>query len=326
MRFPQPAVQTVPVAQNPILPAPSQDPQVSFFEGRYYYCESTAEGIFLRVSADFLTFAHAPRIRIWQPSRRGLCSKSIWAPELHFFDGRPYVYFAADDGRNENHRMWVLEGKSDSPLGDYHAPRRLETSGWAIDGTVLTGGSGERYFVWSGWAGRKDGQQNLYLARMASPTKLSSRRVLLTTPTQTWERGGMPICEGPQILQRNGRTFIVYSASASWTSEYCLGLLVHEGGSFTDPKAWRKMGPIFSSNEHALGVGHCGFLQTPSGEDWLFYHAKQTRAHGWTDREVRAQLHSWTVDGLPDLGSPVPRDRPIWRPSAKPDRLLGLAS
>ena len=310
---------------NPILPAPSQDPQVSYFEGRYYYCESTAEGIFLRVAEDFLSFAHAPRICVWKPLRRGPCSKNIWAPELHFIDGRPYIYFAADDGKNANHRMWAIEGRSADPLGDYRSPTRFETSGWAIDGTVLEN-SGERFFVWSGWAGRQDGQQNLYMARMASPTKLASERVLLTMPTEDWERHAMPICEGPQILQRGGRTFIVYSASASWTSEYCLGLMVHEGGALDDPRGWRKVGRIFSSNEHAVGVGHCGFLQTPEGEDWLFYHAKQSRKNGWGDREVRAQLHAWTEDGLPHLGEPVPRDRAVWRPSRVSGASLRLAS
>ena len=31
--------------------------------------------------------------------------------------------------------------------------------------------------------------------------------------------------EGPQILVRGGRVFVVYSAAGSWTDHYCLGLL-----------------------------------------------------------------------------------------------------
>lgn len=243
-------------------------------------------------------------------------ARNLWAPELHRIDGRFYIYFAADDGHNPNHRMWVLAADTNDPDGRYSLVSRLETERWAIDGTVLDAGSGDRFFVWSGWPGQRNGQQNLYLARMKSPVELDRKRVLLTTPDQPWERKGMPICEGPQVLRRNGRTFIVYSASGSWTEDYCLGLLTHSGGDMTDPATWRKVGPIFAKNEHALGVGHCTFVTTPDErEDWIVYHAKTSRRHGWSDREVRAQRFGWTAMGSPLLGEPVSPALPQSRPN-----------
>lgn len=300
-------------ASNPILPAPSQDPHITPFQGSYYYCESTAEGIFLRVARDFLALGRSPQVRVWSPPKRGPVSQNIWAPELHVIDGRCYIYFAADDGNNAHHRMWVLAAQTEDPLGPYRLAGSLETSGWAIDGTVLTDARGALYFVWSGWPGRKDGQQNLYISRMADPLRLVGPRVLLSTPDRSWERNGMPICEGPQVLRRGGKTFIVYSASASWTADYCLGLMVNESGNLLDPSAWKKVGQVFGSNEHAWGVGHCGFLETPQGEDWIFYHAKTRRRPGWGDREVRAQTFSWNAQGLPVFGEPAPRSRPLKR-------------
>lgn len=260
----------------------------------------------MRSAANFADFASAPRHRVWAPPRRGPMSRNLWAPELHRLDGRCYIYFAADDGRNANHRMWVLAANSDDPTGAYTLSGQLETGGWAIDGTVLSAGPGERLLVWSGWPAKRNGQQNLYLARMNSPFELSGPRVLLTSPDHAWERRGLPICEAPQILQRNGRTFIVYSASGSWTEDYCLALLTHTGGDFTDPSAWRKTGPIFCKNEHALGVGHCGFVTTPDArEHWILYHAKTSRKPGWSDREVRAQRFTWSSAGVPIFGAPV---------------------
>ncbi len=41
----------------------------------------------------------------------------------------------------------------------------------------------------------------------------------------------MPICEGPQILRRNGKLFLIYSASGSWTEDYCLGMLINRSGT-----------------------------------------------------------------------------------------------
>ena len=298
---------------NPICE--QADPWFLQYQGHYLACFSETNHAISVQMSDRLTALGKKHI-VWTTPPIGPTSDEAWAPELHLLDGRWYIYFAADDGENKNHRMFVLAGKTSDPLGEYSSPVELQTEGWAIDGTILANHSGERFFVWSGWAGCSDGQQNLYISRMASPVELAGSRVLLTTPDQPWERQGMPICEGPQILTRGGKTFIVYSASASWTADYCLAMLVHEGGDLTDATAWQKTAPIFTSNEHAWGVGHCGFLQTPEGENWLFYHAKTSRRAGWTDREVRAQPYSWTHDGMPKLNAPVPRHRPLWRTSA----------
>jgi GH43 family beta-xylosidase len=116
----------------------------------------------------------------------------------------------------------------------------------------------------------------------------------------------MAICEGPQILQRNGRVFIVYSASGSWTEDYCLGLIELTGRDPLHRSSWEKHGCVFRKTEHVWGLGHCSFVQSPDGtEDWIVYHAKSKRKKGWTDRNVRAQKFTWTEDGLPSFGEPV---------------------
>ena len=288
-----------------LIPAPAQDPHVHFHAGHYYYTESSPSGIFVRVAKDFRSFGSASRRRVWTPPSRGPVSRNLWAPELHFIDGRHYIYFAADDGDNARHRLWILGALSDNPAGDYTLLGSFETQGWAIDGTTFTDAVGHRYLVWSGWPGDRDGCQNLYVARMKSPCELATPRVLLASPDQLWERHAMPICEGPQILQRAGRTFLIYSASGSWTPHYCLGLLEHTGGDVLDSHHWRKHGCVFAPDEHALGVGHCGFATTQDGEDWILYHAKTSRRPGWQDREVRAQPFSWTATGLPHFASPL---------------------
>ena len=274
-------------------------------QSRYYYCESSASGIYLRVASDFLDFASASRHRVWSPPSRGPVAHNLWAPELHFIDGRFYIYFAADDGDNPNHRMWVLAAQTSDPLGDYELVGMLDCGGWAIDGTTFVDQLGARYFVWSGWPGATDGRQNLYIARMKSPVEIDGNPVLLAAPQHEWESRGMPICEGPQILQRNGRTFLVYSASGSWTEHYCLGLIEHLGGDMLDAATWWKHDCAFRPNDAGYGIGHCGFTQDRDGRDWLIYHAKTTRRSGWVDREVRAQPFSWSMAGLPEFGEPL---------------------
>jgi GH43 family beta-xylosidase len=144
---------------------------------------------------------------------------------------------------------------------------------------------------------------------MKDPVTLTGPRALLTSPDQEWERWGMPICEAPQALVRNRRLFLVYSASASWTIDYCLGLLAHQGGDVLDRRSWTKHGPVFQKTEDVWGVGHCSFVKSPcQTEDWILYHSKAHQKHGWGDRDVHAKRFGWTVDGLPDFGSPMPRN------------------
>jgi GH43 family beta-xylosidase len=126
----------------------------------------------------------------------------------------------------------------------------------------------------------------------------------------------MPICEGPQVLRRNGDVFIIYSASASWTPDYCLGLLHNNTKEMLNPSAWTKHGPVFKKTDQVWGVGHCSFVKSLcQTEDWIIYHSKSSRQHGWEDRDVHAKPFHWRSDGFPDFGAPVPRMAPIASPS-----------
>ena len=44
------------------------------------------------------------------------------------------------------------------------------------DGAVIQKDDGSLYFVWSGWPGTTDGQQNLYIAPMSNPYTISGER------------------------------------------------------------------------------------------------------------------------------------------------------
>ncbi|HMC27292.1 MAG TPA: glycoside hydrolase family 43 protein [Verrucomicrobiae bacterium] len=332
-----------------MLPPHAADPWMIFHEGFYYYCESKSQQrICIRKSRTIASIGEDPGACVWAAPSFGPNSNAVWAPELHLIGGKWYIYFAADNGKNKHHRMWVLESEASDPLGPYHCRGQLETAGWAIDGTVLSlplTPKGERektpalcanreteralYLIWSGWPGGRNGQQNLYIAPMSDPLTVCGTRVLIATPDQAWERFGMPICEGPQVLSRNGKLFIIYSASGSWTVDYCLGLLAHNGGDVLDPASWLKHGPVFQKTEDIWGVGHCSFVTSPcQTEDWIIYHAKSSTAAGWHDRDVHAKRFTWTADGLPNFGRPVSRKAEAHQPassSVRPDLALATA-
>lgn len=284
--------------------------------GFYYYSESrNRREIFIRRSRTIAGIGQDAGCRVWKAPSFGKNSDNVWAPELHLLDGRWYIYYAADDGDNDNHRMWVLESETSDPCGRYRCRGALDTQGWAIDGTVMTLDCGSRYFLWSGWPGRRNGQQNLYIARMKDPATIAGARTLIATPDQPWERVAMPICEGPQVLKRNGDLFVVYSASASWTPDYCLGLLHTKSRNVLNPASWTKHGPVFKKTEQVWGVGHCSFVKSLcQTEDWIVYHSKSSHAPGWEDRDVHAKRFTWDGDGFPDFGVPTPRTVPLLPP------------
>lgn len=296
---------------NPLISAPAADPWIVHHEGFFYYCESrNNQTIHVRKAKHFLDIGQDEGVKVWSPPRRGMNSKNVWAPELHFLAGKWFIHYAADNGKNENHRMWVLESKTSDPQGEYICRGCLDTQGWAIDGTILQMDK-KLFYLWSGWPGKVDGQQNLYIAPMSNPWTISGPRVLISEPTESWERHEMAINEGPQVLHRDGKIFVVYSASASWTMHYCLGMLELTSGNLLDRASWKKHGPVFEKNEKLWGVGHCSFVKSLcQTEDWIFYHAKTEKKHGWLDRRVHAQRFNWHPDGRPDFGSPSPFQRP----------------
>ena len=296
----------LPVFANPLLPAPSQDPWVTRHDGVFLAVNTDGRTLFLRRSANVVELFAQPPVAVWKAPRQGPNSRHLWAPELHRIDGRWWIYYAADNGRNRHHRLWTLASVGGDPTGPYRNAGMIDTGGWSIDGTILSDRHGQKYLIWSGWAGPEKGAQNLYIAPLADPRTLAGPRTLLTQPTEGWEQRVAAVCEGPAVLQQGGVTCVVYAASASWTVHACLGMLVNRDGDFLNPASWTKIGPVFARTPQVWGLGHCSVVfDEATGNGVIFYHAKTRRQRGWRDRNVRAQGFRWNGDGLPCFGAPV---------------------
>jgi GH43 family beta-xylosidase len=310
---------------------PGQDPFVIPFEDSLLLIQTRANDRQISV----LRFPSLARMHentenvIWTPPRGSDHAREIWAPELHNIEGHWYVYYAASDGNNRNHRTYVLE--ADHPLGPYREVGRIydpHHDVWAIELTVLDHND-RLYAVWSGWDGPDDGfPQNLYIAPMADPSTIAGERTLISRPEHDWEMSVKPINEGPQVLRNPERDklFIVYSADASWTTCYKLGLLEWVGGEVTDPSSWRKLArPILT------GGGHGSFVEDDD-RLWVVYHRKLSADPGWADRMIRYEPLGWDEDGYPVIGrraGPVvagvdtPAPRTTFGPPTMPERRLG---
>jgi len=319
---------------NPILPS-GADPWITYKDGYYYYTNSQGSQLTIWKTKDVADMAHAEKKTIWTPLAGTAYSRDVWAPELHFLDGKWYMYFAADDGANEHHRLYVLENPSADPLeGSWIFKGQLSdnTDKWAIDASVFEN-KGKLYLIWSGWEGDKNGQQNIYIALMKNPYTVGSKRVLLSSPQYNWEKYGdlhdannpphVNVNEGPEILKHDGKLFLIYSASGCWTDHYSLGMLTaNANADLLDARSWRKSpNPVFttSAENSVYSPGHNSFFTSPDGrENWILYHANPAPGCGCGGkRSPRMQQFTWNVDGSPNFGIPVKAGEALAVPSQK---------
>jgi GH43 family beta-xylosidase len=314
---------------NPLVNSPiSADPWLGVHDGRYYYAATTWNStVVMRSSSTLEGLGAAPEqvvFRLTAPN--GCCT--MWAPELVQLNGpnglRWYLYYSAEPsssagGARQTH---VLESAGNDPMGPYTYKGVLglmPNGGWAIDGSVLKL-NGSNYFMFSAFA--PDGLQSNFIAPMSNPWTVSAHGTRISSPTLAWETQEGAVNEGPTALQRDGKTFITYSASACWGPNYKIGMLEYTGTNPLSQSSWTKHSqPIFQRSDAngVYGPAHHTFFKSPDGkETWIAYHANSSASDGCgTTRRTRVQKISWNTDGTPNLGVPVALSTVLTGPSGE---------
>jgi len=263
---------------NPLKSFKGADPWLEYYNGNYYLITTTFTNILgIRKSPTLAGLATAPNVQVWSDttSSRGT---NFWAPELHMVNGRWYIYYsAAQVGAPccDTQRTHVLESAGSDPMGPYTYRNILTHSslgigGWLIDVSLLRLNNA-LYLMGSGFVAGSP--QSLVIAPLSNPFTLSGGFTVISRPTLSWEVQGGTVNEGPVALQRNGQTFVVYSASSCNGPDYKLGRLTYTGGNPLSISSWSKLStPVFQRNNAAnvYGPGHNGFFISPDGtENWM---------------------------------------------------------
>ncbi|GGN95461.1 glycoside hydrolase family 43 protein [Saccharibacillus kuerlensis] len=310
--------------QNPVI-AQRADPWVyKHTDGYYYFTASVPKYdlLELRRSKTIQGLAEAEPVVVWRKHEEGPMSQLIWAPEIHFNQGKWYIYFAAapidypEDG-TFNHRMFAIENDSANPLeGEWTEKGQIVTAweSFALDATTFEH-NGKLYYVWAQQDYDIPGNSNLYISEMENPWTLKGKYTMLSKPELDWEIIGFKVNEGPAVLKRNGKIFITYSASAT-DINYCMGLLsADEDSDLLDAASWSKSKqPVFRSapENGQFGPGHNSFTRSEDDtQDVLIYHCRNyTEIVGDPlhdpNRHTRAQIFTWNEDGTPNFGIPLP--------------------
>ena len=204
-------------------------------DGNYYFTASIPayDRIVLRRSETLAGLKDAEEVTVWEKHKEGIMSEHIWATELHYLDGKWYIYFAGGDKDDIwAIRPYVLECADADPLtGTWTEKGKMGRAdadefsfeAFSLDATVFEN-KGKHYYVWAEKVGVGKQISNLYIGEMETPYKLKTVQVLLTSPDYDWERVGFWVNEGPAVIHHDGRiiSLILHLRQALHTVWECL--------------------------------------------------------------------------------------------------------
>ncbi|MBM9504017.1 glycoside hydrolase family 43 protein [Actinacidiphila acididurans] len=300
---PRTATATAHTFRNPLNTGP--DPFMTYWRGSYYLTTTQGDAIRMWRSPSLSTLLTADPVTVWTDSDASR-NRHMWAPEFYRFGDRWYIYYTADDGTDDHHRIYVVESDRDDPTGPYHFKAELappnHASDYAIDPSILKH-DGRLYLA---YAGINQYQHNgINIAPLSNPYTVSGDSAAIDAA------GGCPeVREAPEFLNRNGRSWMTYSTCDTGKPDYQIWMMsLPNGADPLVPGNWTQhSGPVFSraDDNGVFGPGHHAFFRSPDGtQDWIIYHAKTTSVFTYTNRTTRAQKITWNADGSPDLGRPL---------------------
>lgn len=332
--------------ENPLRAGP--DPWVTYHDGYYYMVLVSGTNIVCYKSPTLNGLAYAAGITIWSAPKDSaiteenkMYSQDIWSAELHYVEasefGEEYagwwLYFAADDGENINHRLYCVRALTDSATGQYGSPVTRAVNvpvkivvnndqTWAIGQSLLRAG-GKTYMTWTSETGRGTSahKQDIRIAELSNPYTITGTVGTICVPEYAWEKHGAAYnastgASYPEVVEGatavygdNGEIMIVYSASGYWTNYYCLATLTLKSGA--NPllsSSWIKGStPVFSYQNDVYGPGHAAYTTDAEGNRWMIYHAylNSKREGG---RYVFIQPYTLTGTTIDMNGGPYAQD------------------
>jgi len=241
----------------------------------------------------------------------------LWAPDIEFFNGKYYLYYAASNTVAGGAAIYVAT--SDNPTGPWIAssvpvvePEPVPGRGMrpTIDPAIVQDGD-QRYIFYGSFAGGIS-------ARTLSADGMTSdqgSQAQIALPDRY---------EAPYVVKRGGYFYLFVSAGTccdgnlsgygvfAARSDHVLGPYIDkDGNSLLDPNIGGT--PVLTMNGNRwIGPGHNAIATDTAGADWMFYHAVDSNkpyfAGSWTRRPAMIDPIQW-IDGWPRVrGGAGPSD------------------
>jgi GH43 family beta-xylosidase len=252
-----------PTYQNPVLPGNLADPAVIRHDGRYYlYATGEVDGdngTRVYTSTNLVDWQAGPVVfRPGQPH--------VWAPDVWRDpdSGRFFLYYTVD--------QTVGVAVADGPLGPFQIVRKFFDR--AIDAHLFRDDDGQLFLYYVQLPGFRISVQAL-----ASPTEPTGQPRVILQPESDWERRAGHVTEGPWLIKRQDRYYLLYSGSGADTPDYAVGYATadHPLGPFTRAAH----NPIVHRADGLFGPGHGCAVQDDEGRWWHVYHQKRHDRVEW---------------------------------------------
>lgn len=292
---------------NPILPGFHPDSSALKVGGDYYIATSTFEwwpGVDIYHSTDFVNWewAAAPLNRTSQVNLRGnYNSGSIWAPHLSHKDGLFYLVYT--DVKSWYPFKDTLNYVITAPAieGPWSEPVLVTASGF--DPALFHDDDGKSYFLnmLFDWRPELPGFAGTVIQEFDTATM-----TLTGERKHFYEGTSLGVCEGPQILKKDGYYYLLCAAGGTgWMHAATVARSRSLEGPWEDSPYFPLMTTRDNPSAPLQKSGHCCFLQ--AGDEWYVTQicARPLTERGYCTlgRETAIQRIEWTEDGWPRLAN-----------------------
>ena len=238
---------------------------------------------------------------------------NTWAPEVIQIGDEFHMYYVA---RGEKQGVQCIgHAVSSTPVGPYHddnsAPLVCQESiGGSIDPNPFRDRDGKLYLIWKNDGNCCGAPVHLWSQELsADGATLVGAPSQLMGNTKAWQGN---LVEAPELVVRDGRYYLFYSANSYADQRYAIGYAVCD--SPLGPCVDKSDQPLVRSSSVAIGPGHCYVIETPTGQWWLLFHAWSPDAVGSLEPGRQLWLEPLRWDGdVPSVTQPTDAPQPAPR-------------
>jgi beta-xylosidase len=270
--------------KNPVIKGLYADPNIAYFNGRYYIYPTT-DGFAGWSSSKFNAFSSTDLVN-WTDHGTILdlgpgiswADNRAWAPAIIHRNGTYYYYFSADAN--------IGVATSTSPTGPFKDAlgrplvKAGQFSGQAIDPAVFTDTDGQVYLYWGQGTGHM--------------VKINSDMTSFNGQVRDFKPSGYN--EAPFVIKRNSIYYLMWSENDTRSENYQVAYAT--GSSPLGP--WTKRGVILQKDpaKGIKGTGHHSVVRAPNSDTWYIgYHRFAIPNGDGTHREVCIDRLRFNSDG-----------------------------
>ena len=283
-------------------------------EGTYYLYSTGGTKLSVRTSKNLKSWSSSKQIFALSQTSWGV--EKCWAPEVHKYNGKFYLFFCGTDSKGIFHGSVAVCDTPDGTFVPVTDQPLLNFSYSVIDLSLFVDDDGRTYIFYS-----KDCSTNKINGKKVSQsfgvevsndfTRLIGEPVLCSEPTQAWETvsGNTIWNEGPVVFKRNGTYYLLFSANYYQSKDYAVGYCTSDTvlGLYNKPKD----SCILKGNgETITGSGHCNLLFI-GDEIYLTYHSHTVPPNTDHGRSLYIDKLIIEADGSLHVNGPTNTKQPL---------------